>query len=303
MTTTRRSSANNKSSAPLGEANNSSDNTNGDGTRKSLRSSQRRSSSTAGNNNESPNNNNNNNAPATQSSSTAMKQSAESATNARQSKRLRHRTAESDIQTDINNNNKRTRRSTRSVPKPSLDNMPMPTTNTTNTTNNSRKRPPSKSKKRHSTNPFSSSTTFNTTYPQQQHNPRTIIIGAGISGLSAARELSERRHSVLLLEARSRIGGRLRTIDLMLDKEWNDVRNEVGKEIFTPLPNATTTSNNDNNEEMSNNNIKNGRISDLYKVNEWHPVDVGGAFIHGTGVNTTSDVLAGVGVGGTVIGR
>ena len=86
----------------------------------------------------------------------------------------------------------------------------------------------------------------------------------------------------------------------MLDKEWNDVRNEVGKEIFTPLPNDSSVAGSN---EMSNNNIKNGRISDLYKVNEWHPVDVGGAFIHGTGVNTTSDVLAGVGVGGKVIGR
>ena len=277
MTTTRRSSANNP---PLGEANNSSDknNTNGSATRKSLRSSQRRSSSTAGNNESSVNNNIN--VPLRTQFSTNMKQSTESTTVVRQSKRLRHRTAESDVQTtNINNNNKRTRRSTRSVPK--LDTMP-----TTN--NSSRKRPPSKSKKRHSTNPFTT-TPFTTTSNQPQHNPRTIIIGAGISGLSAARELSERRHSVLLLEARSRIGGRLRTIDLMLDKEWNDVRNEVGKEIFTP----------DNNSKGMS---KEG-ISDLYKVNEWHPVDVGGAFIHGTGVNTTSDVLAGVGVGGTVIGR
>ena len=279
MTTTRRSSnANNESSSapPLGEAdkNNTND---GDGsrTRKSLRSSQRRSSSsTAGNDNESTVNNNN----ISQTQSSTMKQSTESTNTVRQSKRLRHRTA--DVQTI--DNNKRTRRSTRSVPKPL--NIPVPTNKTDN--NNSRKRPPSKSK-RHSTSPFNN-TPFNTTY-QQQHNPRTIIIGAGISGLSAARELSERRHSVLLLEARSRIGGRLRTIDLMLDKEWSDVRNEVGKEIFT------TTNNNEGKKE--------GGISDLYKVNEWHPVDVGGAFIHGTGVNTTSDVLAGVGVGGTVIGR
>jgi len=84
--------------------------------------------------------------------------------------------------------------------------------------------------------------------------PRVIIIGAGISGLACARELSERRHDVLVLEARNRIGGRLRTIDLMLDKEWKD---------------GTETK------------------SDLYKVQNWSPVDVGGAFIHGTGVSSS----------------
>mmetsp|Transcript_25666 Transcript_25666/g.53573 ORF Transcript_25666/g.53573 Transcript_25666/m.53573 type:complete len:1204 (+) Transcript_25666:18-3629(+) len=84
--------------------------------------------------------------------------------------------------------------------------------------------------------------------------PRVIIIGAGISGLACARELSERRHDVLVLEARNRIGGRCRTVDLMLDKEWKDNRDAK---------------------------------SDLYKVQKWSPVDVGGAFIHGTGVSTS----------------
>lgn len=92
--------------------------------------------------------------------------------------------------------------------------------------------------------------------------PRVIIIGAGISGLACARELSERRHDVLVLEARERIGGRIRTIDLMLDKEWQD-----------------------------DDDIKRGKIgeppSELCKVRKWSPVDVGGQFIHGTGVDST----------------
>lgn len=38
--------------------------------------------------------------------------------------------------------------------------------------------------------------------------PDVVVIGAGFAGVTAARELSHRGHSVLLLEARDRIGGR-----------------------------------------------------------------------------------------------
>ena len=95
--------------------------------------------------------------------------------------------------------------------------------------------------------------------------PRTIVIGGGISGLAAARELSERRHDVLVLEARKRLGGRIRTIKLMCDEDW---------------------SNSDNTDESG---------SDLFKVKKWSPVDVGGAFIHGTGVSTSTAPTSHVG--------
>ena len=39
----------------------------------------------------------------------------------------------------------------------------------------------------------------------------TIVVGAGWSGAVAARELAAKGHSVLVLEARDRIGGRART--------------------------------------------------------------------------------------------
>ncbi len=97
--------------------------------------------------------------------------------------------------------------------------------------------------------------------------PRVIIIGAGISGLACARELSERRHDVLVLEARQRIGGRIRTIDLMLDKEWQD----------------------DDDDDIRSGKLKEPP-SELCNVRKWSPVDVGGQFIHGTGVDSTQRI-------------
>lgn len=43
------------------------------------------------------------------------------------------------------------------------------------------------------------------------HDPRILIIGAGVAGLSCAAELVKAGHSVRIIEARNRIGGRTHT--------------------------------------------------------------------------------------------
>lgn len=53
-------------------------------------------------------------------------------------------------------------------------------------------------------------------HAQDQHSAKAdvLVVGAGIAGLAAARELIARDYSVIVLEGRDRIGGRIWSVDL-----------------------------------------------------------------------------------------
>ena len=57
----------------------------------------------------------------------------------------------------------------------------------------------------------------------QSTGKRVVVIGAGMSGLTAAQTLKARGHNVLVLEARDRIGGRIWT-----SNKWADVPVDFG---------------------------------------------------------------------------
>ena len=57
--------------------------------------------------------------------------------------------------------------------------------------------------------PFDVSTTIRRKAPKDR-KPHVCVVGAGLAGLRAARRLSESGFQVTMLEARDRVGGRVR---------------------------------------------------------------------------------------------
>jgi monoamine oxidase len=74
--------------------------------------------------------------------------------------------------------------------------------------------------------------------------PRALVVGAGVSGLTAARRLRLLGWEVVVLESRDRIGGRTHTIDLAgnpLDLGASWIHGPVGNPLVTHLDQAGLT--------------------------------------------------------------
>ena len=101
---------------------------------------------------------------------------------------------------------------------------------------------------------------------------KVLVLGAGIAGLACARELVARGYKVLVLEARTRPGGRLKSVPLRVgnSKESVDSMTQKGrlKSVLShPLRQRYDLS-------------KGTKLQDKSLTDKaW--VDVGGAFIHG----------------------
>lgn len=104
---------------------------------------------------------------------------------------------------------------------------------------------------------------------------RIIVIGAGVSGLACARELRQRGYQVLVIEARSRVGGRLKGEYL-----------ELGSEYPSSLPIT---------DERRGRKRPIGGL-DTTPSTRQHPVDVGGALIHGVKDNPIHQITSQMGV-------
>ena len=118
---------------------------------------------------------------------------------------------------------------------------------------------------------------------------RIIVLGAGVSGLACSQELRQRGYEVLVVEARSRVGGRLKG-------EVLEMGNEYPSTIPIPISSSSSSS---SSKRADKNRIKkvhsNNSGGDVIMTRQ-HAVDVGGALIHGIDDNPMYDITSQMGV-------
>jgi len=144
---------------------------------------------------------------------------------------------------------------------------------------------------------------------------RVIVIGAGISGLACARELKYRGHEVVVLEARHRVGGRLKGEALQLKKESHvqeddnnnqsdhDDKNDNSLSITSPPRNSRKRSRTDASPaasasasaEPKSDTPSKSKTTPLHPPNSVH-IDMGGALIHGVENNPVYKVVKQMGI-------
>jgi Flavin containing amine oxidoreductase len=107
------------------------------------------------------------------------------------------------------------------------------------------------------------------------HSERVIVLGAGMSGLACARELQNRGYEVLVVEARGRVGGRLKggSVNLANRQEPQETAEDHGgrgKHKAQQMEQPTQQ--------------------------QQHLVDLGGALIHGVDDNPLSRLVQDMGI-------
>jgi hypothetical protein len=137
---------------------------------------------------------------------------------------------------------------------------------------------------------------------------RIIVLGSGVSGLACSRELRQRGYEVLVVEARSRVGGRLKGEVLELGAEYPCTVPELSSSFVTSSSpkkkqqqkqprgkkNKASEANSNSNID-ANSNIDIGIGIDIPTTRQ-HPVDVGGALIHGIENNPIYHITSKMGV-------
>ena len=138
---------------------------------------------------------------------------------------------------------------------------------------------------------------------------RIIVLGSGVSGLACSRELRQRGYEVLVVEARSRVGGRLKGEVLELGAEYPCTVPESSSTSSSSFVTSSSSKKkkqqrkqpkkkkNKASEANSNSNIDaNSKIDIDIPTTRQHPIDVGGALIHGIENNPIYHITSRMGV-------
>jgi hypothetical protein len=130
---------------------------------------------------------------------------------------------------------------------------------------------------------------------------RVLVIGAGIAGLACARELKERNFDVVVIEARNRPGGRLKTVPLRLAHDGCSTDNTKGISTFSNnIPRSNGISVLETHFPLSQHCTIAQATDSLHREDKcpppFCPVDVGGAFIHGVKHNPIQEICNRIGI-------
>ena len=109
---------------------------------------------------------------------------------------------------------------------------------------------------------------------------KIIVLGAGVSGLACSQELRQRGYDVLVVEARSRVGGRLKGEMLELGADYPPSIVQTPPKMAAPSSSKTTPTTSDSRQgqeqRKTGNNEQKNHVNSTVSVTRQHPVDVGG---------------------------